>query len=146
MSLKLGECAICFEDIKVGGSLRCGMCQICLFSVFDPELFLHLGHVLDYDCLKHSLSTQPNTCPICRQCDRRPPVRLYFDKGLDQCASTTSGSHVETPTASEDTQGEGAAEKKTRFRSKIFQNMQNSLTEMQVMLDQVLAQLSQEQE
>ena len=140
MPVKLGECAICFEGIRVGGTLKCGMRQICFHSVFIRELSFTLGHVLDYECLKRSLSTQPNTCPICRQCDRRSPVRLYFDKGLGVDASTTSGSYVDSSTASEDAQG------KTRFRSKIVQNMQDALNETQAMLDQVLTQLSQEQE
>jgi len=122
--LNLGECAICFEGIKVGGTLKC-------------------GHVIDYDCLQRSLSTQPNTCPICRQWDRRPPVKLYFDRGLGVGAS---GPHGETPAASEDAQSEGAEEKRTLFRSRILDNIQASLTETQVMLDQVLAQLTQEQE
>jgi hypothetical protein len=35
------------------------------------------GHVMDLECLKIALRTQPRRCPVCRAPDDRPPIELY---------------------------------------------------------------------
>ncbi|KAF8340624.1 uncharacterized protein EI90DRAFT_2088771 [Cantharellus anzutake] len=119
MSLKLGECAVCFEDIKIGGTLKC-------------------GHVLDYECLKCSLLVLPETCPVCRQRDDQPPVKLFFDEGLGP-DDESGGNDINV-------RKDGQGEMETQFRSNIFRTMQESLAEAQSMLGQALAQLSKEQD
>lgn len=91
----MSTCAICFEKISKAGTLQCGMCRVrwseleLIYASHHPGVMNDLiGHVMDLECLRAALRSQPRRCPVCRAPDDRPPIELFNNS--DEPASSGS--------------------------------------------------------